>query len=147
MSRLRYQGVSDQSKAAQHRLDDAKVLLAALRRRGAMYMAGYAIECTLKAKLMRKYDQDNLLDLEDELRKRKDGSADARVFTHGLEELLMLADGMTRLRQNEGMWRTFNLANGWTPSWRYSPEPSSPEDAEDFLAAVVTLKKWIENNL
>ncbi len=51
-----FYGISEQSKAGKHRLDGARALLNAVRWRGAMYLAGYAIECQLKAKLMRMFN-------------------------------------------------------------------------------------------
>jgi hypothetical protein len=48
-----FYGISEQAKAGKHRLDDAHVLFNGARWRGAMYLAGYAIECRLKTKLMR----------------------------------------------------------------------------------------------
>ena len=39
-----FYGVSEQSKAGKHRMDDARALFDAIRWRGAMYMSGYAIE-------------------------------------------------------------------------------------------------------
>ncbi len=40
-------GVSEQEKAGKHRMQDARVLLNAGRWRGAMYLAGYSVECLL----------------------------------------------------------------------------------------------------
>ena len=53
MLRDLFYGVSEQGKAGKHRMDDARALLNAVRWRGAMYMAGYSVECLLKTKLMR----------------------------------------------------------------------------------------------
>ena len=55
-----YGGISEISKAVGHRLIDAEVLLSNRRWRASMYMAGYAVECRLKTKLMKKYDCDHL---------------------------------------------------------------------------------------
>jgi len=65
-----FQGVSEQSKAGKHRTDDSWALLNAVRWRGATYMAGYAIECLLKTKLMRMYGCRHLRELEDELQSK-----------------------------------------------------------------------------
>ena len=43
MAREHYHGISEQSKAAKHRWDDAQPLFAAERWRGAMYLAGYSV--------------------------------------------------------------------------------------------------------
>ena len=55
MTRDSFYGVSEQGKAGKHRLEDARVLLKADRWRGAMYMAGYSVECLLKTRLMRMF--------------------------------------------------------------------------------------------
>jgi len=147
MTRDWFYGVSEQAKASKHRLDDSRALLNAVRWRGAMYMAGYAIECRLKSKLMRIFDCRHLRELEEELQRRKMVPANATIFTHQLEVLLRLTQGLDRLRQNEPLWRSFNIVNRWVPAWRYSADLSSREDAEDFLDAVEQIIHWIDNNV
>lgn len=89
-----YFGISEQSKASKHRLDDARALFNAVRWRGTMYMAGYALECLLKTKLMQMYNCRNLRELEDELQRRGVLAMQATVFTHQLELLLRLTQSM-----------------------------------------------------
>lgn len=142
-----FHGISEQSKAGKHRMDDASALLTAVRWRGAMYMAGYSIECLLKTKLMRMYECRHLRELEEELQRRGVLSAQTSIFTHQLELLLRLAGGLERLRQSEEHWRLFNLVNRWVPAWRYTADLSNAEDAADFLIAVNRISQWIENNI
>ena len=58
MVRRDFQGRTDLHKAGLKRLGDAKALLrkGRARGRGAMYLAGYAVECKLKAIAMEIYD-------------------------------------------------------------------------------------------
>ena len=112
-----------------------------------MYMAGYSTECLLKAKLMQMRECSNLRDLEDELRGRNLLAEHATVFTHQLEVLLRLANGLERLRQNAALWPLFNIVNRWIPAWRYNPDLSSLEDAVDYLNAVDEIRHWIDNNV
>jgi hypothetical protein len=142
-----FYGVSEQSKAGKHRMDDARALYNAVRWRGAMYMAGYSIECLLKTKLMQKYDCRHLRELEEELQRRGILATQESVFTHQLELLLRLAHGLERLRQSEEHWRLFNMVNRWVPAWRYTADLSNPEDAADFLAAVGRVSQWIDHNI
>ena len=128
-------------------MDDAVALLNAFRWRGSMYVAGYSIECLLKTKLMRMFDCRHLRDLEEELQRREMLAAHATIFTHQLEVLLRLTNGLDRLRQNEEHWRLFNMVNRWVPAWRYAADLSNREDAEDFLDAVNRVSRWIENNV
>src|SRR5665213_1883946 len=111
MMRDLYYGVSEHGKAGKHRMDDARVLLNAAHWRGAMYMAGYSVECLLKTKLMRVFDCRHLRELEEELQRRGMLAFQATVFTHQLEVLLRLANAIERLRQNEEHWRLFAMVN------------------------------------
>lgn len=147
MARDLFIGVTEQSKSSIHRRDDAIALLQAGRWRGAMYLSGYSIECLLKAKLMRIFGCNNLVDLEAELQRRGLLADRATIFTHQLEMLLRLTNGLNRLRQNAALWPLFNLVNRWIPAWRYNPDMSNPEDAEDYLDAVDKIRHWIDNNL
>ncbi|HXT59605.1 MAG TPA: hypothetical protein VN699_13275 [Pirellulales bacterium] len=142
-----FYGVSEQGKAGKHRMDDACALMSRDRWRGAMYMAGYSIECLLKTKLMRMFECRHLRELETELQRRGVLPLQATIFTHQLEILLRLTQGMGRLRQNEPLWRLFNIVNRWVPAWRYSADLANREDAEDFLEAVEKVSHWIENNV
>lgn len=60
MSRYLYSGRTEQTKAAIKRLIDARKLQEQRRWRGAMYLAGYSVECKRKARLMEMYDLDTL---------------------------------------------------------------------------------------
>ena len=147
MTKDSHYGVTEQSKAGKHRMDDALALISAVRWRGAMYMAGYSVECLLKSKLMRMFDCRHLRELEEELQRRGILAAQATVFTHQLEVLLRLTTPIDRLRQNEENWRSFNIVNRWLPAWRYSADLSNQEDADDFIEAVKKVSHWIEHNV
>lgn len=147
MSRNLYTGITEHAKASLHRREDAQALFREQRWRGAMYLAGYSVECLLKAKLMRMYSCYNLLDLESELRRRSLLAADSTILTHQLEILLRLANGLDRLRQNAKLCPAFNLVNRWIPAWRYNPNIANSQDAEDYLNAVDHIRQCIENNL
>ena len=140
-------GVSEQRKAAKHRFDDARTLFDQNRWRGAMYLGGYSVECLLKTKLMLRHDCHNLRELEEALQDAGLLAAGTTIYTHQLELLLRLAQGMDRLRQNQSLWKLFNIANLWMPAWRYNPDLSNREDAEDFLEAVERVSHWIESNI
>ena len=56
MTRDAHFGISEQEKASVHRREDARILFEQDRLRGSMYLAGYAVECLLKARLMRIYE-------------------------------------------------------------------------------------------
>lgn len=147
MVRELFNGVTEQFKSSIHRWEDAHALLNAARWRGAMYLAGYSIECLLKAKLMRMFGCSNLVDLEEELQRRNLLAVHGTIFIHHLEVLLRLAKGTERLRQNPTLWPLFNIVNRWIPGWRYNPDLSNQNDAVDYLEAVDNLRRWIDNNI
>ena len=147
MGRHFFSGMNDQARAGKNRLFDARVLLDASRYQGAMYLAGYAVECSLKAKLMRIFQCPNLLKLESKLGDRKGIVDGASVYTHQLEILLRFTQSKPRLRQNSEKWRDFLLVNQWIPAWRYSPDLGSHKEALSFLTAVESVLHGIDVNI
>ena len=141
-----HDGIRAQASASHQRLEDAKVLLRASRWRGAMYIAGYAVECLLKTKLMQIYECQNLRELEAELQRRSILSGRSTVFTHQLEELFKLTPGYNRLQQNQNVVSLFNLVNRWTPKWRYTRQTTG-DAATFFIEAVEEVMHWISNNI
>jgi hypothetical protein len=140
-------GLSEQPRAAVHRRADAQALFEKERWRGAMYLAGYAIECTLKRKLMEKFGCRNLDELEPRLKGLNAIPGDVSLYDHRLDLYLRAAGGLDRLKNDWTAWRDYNLANRWLPSWRYNPDLSCREDSEDFLGAVDGVLGWLEGNL
>jgi HEPN domain-containing protein len=147
MSHDLYAGISEQAKASTRRLDDTRVLFNAGRWRGVMYMAGYAVECLLKAKLMQKYSCRTLHELEDELQRRGILAEHTTVFIHHLELLLRLTQPLDQLRQHRMLWPQFALVNRWIPAWRYTADMANRQDAADFLAVVAQIMQWLEHNV
>lgn len=145
MARKRHSGAADQRKASVHRFHDAEALFDKGRWRGSMYMAGYAVECRLKYKLMRRWKCFNMEELEDRLTAR---GIEQTPFTHSLQILLRLAEAMDRLRQNEPLWNRFRKdVNRWQPAWRYNPDLSSKQEAARFLETVKEMLHWVDNNI
>ena len=147
MNRNSHNGVNELAIVSRQRLADAKILLNASRWRGAMYMAGYAVECLLKTKLMQIYDCNNLGELEDLLRQRSILPAHRTVFTHQLEDLLRLTPGYSRLMRNPEMLSLFNKVNQWTPNWRYISKLTNRREATEFITSIERFIRWINNNL
>ena len=147
MNRNLHNGISDIAEASRQRLADAKALLSISRWRGAMYTAGYAVECLLKTKLMHIYDCKNLRELEDLLRQRSILPAHRTIFTHQLEDLLRLTPSYNRLMQNRDVWHMFHTVNLWTPQWRYTAKQTTRQEATRFLTAIENLIYWINHNI
>ena len=142
-----HDGISDQANASRQRLEDARVLLRASRWRGSMYIAGYAVECLLKTKLMRIYDCKNLRELDDVLQRRFILPAGSTIFTHQLETLFKLTPSYHRLQQNQNMLSLFNVVNRWAPKWRYASKQTTGDEASFFMDAVERVMHWIDNNI
>jgi HEPN domain-containing protein len=147
VGKRQFAGISEQSKAGQHRRADADALFEKQRWRGAMYLAGYAIECLIKAKLMERFKQSNLEDLETEFKRRHVIPDRSSLFDHRIELYVGASGRLDALRSDNALWRSFNIANRWIPSWRYNPDLSNRADAEDFLFAVDAMLEWIRNNV
>ncbi len=142
-----HDGISDQANASRQRLEDARVLLRASRWRGSMYIAGYAVECLLKTKLMRIYNCKNLRELDDVLQRRFILPAGSTIFTHQLETLFKLTPSYHRLQQNQNMLSLFNVVNRWAPKWRYVSKQTTGDEASFFMEAVEKATHWIDNNI
>src|ERR1017187_7773485 len=91
-----FEGVSEQAGAARERRTDALALQRQRRWRGAMYLMGDAVECTLKARLMEIHRARTLPSLERALSKpyrkviRLTGAEG-----HSIPRLVELADGLS----------------------------------------------------
>lgn len=143
MTRRRHSGISDQRKASIHRLRDAQALFEKERWRGAMYLAGYAVECRLKHVLMRAWRCFTLQELEENLTER---GISISPFTHSLHSLLKMLGAVPRMEANRRAWTAFTLVNEWQPSWRYSPALSNHRESLDFFEAVGLVIMWIDHN-
>ncbi|HEY2410860.1 MAG TPA: hypothetical protein VGI40_01380 [Pirellulaceae bacterium] len=143
MTKRRPGGITELTKASAERLTDAKSLIGARRYRGAVYIAGYAVECILKTKLMQRFNCRNLDELDDKLRKRRQIGEDRSLFTHELILLVTLLDCIDRIQADRRIRKYFSHVSQWTPHWRYTAEPINAEKATDFIQAVAGLVQWI----
>ena len=148
MSRYQHSGRTDQAKAGVKRLHDALRLQNEERWRGAMYLAGYSIECKLKARLMEMYGINTLQDLEAELERRIGGTPN--VFSHSIEVLFGLTGVRDRLLKDPKRptaLRSYHRCNTWKPAWRYDPSDGSRDECASFLAAVEEFGQFIDGNV
>lgn len=149
--RKRFHGVSEQRRAAIKRLADAKALLQVensddWRRRkgpharGAMYLAGYAVECKLKSIAMEVRGCKTLAELSRQL------NVDERdIYSHGLESLLELLPGLRHRLHDSPLRKTFfSTVSAWRPSWRYDPEDHENAAAEKFVTATEEVYHWLD---
>jgi len=113
-----------------------------------MYLAGYSIECKLKARLMEVYNLDKLEQLEDEIKQRVGYPVD--VFTHSIEVLFGLTGARDRMLgdpKRPTALRSYHRCNAWSPAWRYKPDDGSEDDCKTFMDAVEDFGKFIDHNV
>ena len=106
---------TDLQQLAENRAADARALLDAHRWSGAYYLAGYAVECALKACIAK---QTGLHDFPDKTLVQKS-------FTHNLVELLESAKLSLKLKHdtttaaNPRLGESWQVAKDWNEKARY----------------------------
>ena len=144
-TRMHSQGKTDLIKAGIHRLRDAWQLLEAGRLRGAMYLAGYAVECKLKARLLDQHKVATLAELERVLQrkiKRRIG-----LYVHHLNALGSLLVGWNRLSGFPAFQRCWSVALSWSVGWRYAREHVLAPEARAFLSSIEECLRWIDRSV
>jgi len=115
---------ADLQKLAELRIQEAKLLLDNRFHEGAYYLAGYAIECALKACIAKKTKAHDFPDLK--LAKDSyEHNLSSLLKTAGLEALLM-----AELRINRKLANNWKTVSGWSVEARY--EPFGPGDILDL---------------
>lgn len=124
----------DFQRLAAIRLREAKALLSANAPDGAYYLAGYAVECALKA-CIAKFTQRH--DFPDKVRVN-------RSYTHNLKDLIgvaLLKDALdAAMRESEFAWR-WELVIKWNEESRYREHPA--QEALDLIEAIENRKHGI----
>jgi HEPN domain-containing protein len=129
----------DLQELAEVRLKDARVLLDAGRFSGAYYVAGYVVECALKACIAKQFHEHEFPDLQ----KVK------QIYTHGYDTLVRVAglDLATELR-SEQFAANWELVKKWTEKSRY--ETCDDARARALIAAISDTEsgvlQWLRRN-
>lgn len=120
---------SDLHRLADLRLTEARTLLAAGAFEGAYYLAGYAIECALKAcvaRQIREFDFPEKRLVE-------------RSYTHNLTQLLEVSGVKIEFeeatRGNEALRVNWSVIKDWSETSRYALDVTE-QSAQDMLVAV-----------
>ncbi len=123
---------ADLKKIAQGRLKDAKVLLAADRYDGAIYLSGYVVEVALKYRICETLKWSGFPQSNNEFKSYQS------FKTHDLEVLLKLSGVEQEIKAaNFAEW---SAVTSWNPETRYNPiGQSSQPEAELMIEAVTTL--------
>jgi HEPN domain-containing protein len=119
---------ADFQRLSEEKLADAKALLRAKRYSAAYYIAGYSVECALKACIAR---QTKRYDFPDKKR-----AIDS--YSHNVEQLIGVAgvnvDLDRDVKQNERFKANWASVREWNSEVRY--ERHSRKEAEDLVGAL-----------
>jgi len=138
---------------AERRFGDARYLLDsgnAERATGAMYMAGFVVECLLKALLLERHP--NLGRPADPASlSLSDREVLRLLYSHELDDMLgylpELEKKLSNVKTKSGSsaWRGLNdLCEEWTVYARYSPKMATLDRARAYLDTVEEVKKWLK---
>jgi HEPN domain-containing protein len=108
---------TDLQKLADMRIEEAEILLKARKYAGAYYLAGYAVECGLKACLAKTV-------------KRHDYPDKQRVqqwYTHKLEDLVRFAGLKPALDADPDLSRNWGIVKDWDEQARYERKTTRAE--------------------
>ena len=126
----------DLQQLSRIRLVEAKALLRLGRYDGVYYLAGYAVECALKACIAKETKKHEFPD------KRRVNES----HTHVLADLVNLArledSHLDRLRTDKAFRDNWELVRFWSEQSRY--RRSRPEDAHALLKAADGVITWIK---
>jgi hypothetical protein len=134
---------ADFQRLANERIADARALLAARRWAAAYYLAGYAVECGLKACILRRLATAADVVFEDRRYSEK-------CWTHNLAQLLDLA-GLTAAlaadaAADPALQNYWDTVKDWNESSRYARKTKA--DAEVLFDAITDKKhgvlSWIK---
>ena len=144
---------SDLQTLTRQRLDEASTLLSLNFPDAAFYLAGYSIECALKAAVCKTLDQDNFY--KPDRSNRGNRYVQERIFrefkTHNYNDLLVLSGLSAKFELARDDEPTLYLAwieieeAAWTEQYRYQLGTKSRQDVSNFIKAVEILIVWISN--
>lgn len=125
-------------RCAFQRYEDAQILLRADHTTGAVYLAGYSIECILKALV--------LSDLAPAARTAMLHSfRGARAHEFEWLRTQYLEQGGSRFPKD--ITEAFTLVNHWSTDMRYLPRTLRAEEAVGFLSAAERIIRWVDGRL
>ena len=123
-------------RAADQRLEDAAVLLNGRRGTGAVYLAGYAVECGLKALLLSAVPARREAALMETFR----GTA-----AHDYEALRQRYFEKSGARFPPHVVRDFERVARWAVRLRYDPGTTGAGVARPFLASALRLHEFFQD--
>jgi hypothetical protein len=129
----------DFQRLADLRTREAAALLRTRNPIGSYYLAGYAIECALKACIAKQTRRHEFPAKADYVR---------RLYSHDLEDLLRLAALEDQLRSdmkaNDALARNWLVVKGWSEESRYESAGLSGKDLHSAVAGPDGVLLWIK---
>jgi len=123
---------------AELRSEEARILLGKGKLQGAYYLAGYAVECALKACIAKKTKRSEFPAKAEYIRK---------LYTHELDKLLSLAGLDAQLNKDMGANKVFeanwSTVKDWTEESRYRTSGLNGKDMYNAVAGPDGVLSWI----
>jgi len=137
---------------ANRRIDEANLLIANNYFEGAVYLAGYAVELSLKAKICELLDIPNLFDFG---HNNIQSSLIKSYKSHDFEQLILLSGLRSKLQtatsENQELLTNWSILCEWSEEKRYCKcGAETLEATQEFMNAITStengIKTWIESN-
>lgn len=115
--------------------------------RCAMYLAGYAIECLLKAYIIEYENCQSLTEAQERINNKRMSGGQEKIDRiastsagHDIYYLIGLTDLSTRPGYDPKLWGRISI---WKSTWRYEHDTTERKIAEKFLADVSQGVNWL----
>jgi HEPN domain-containing protein len=125
-------------RAAIHRFEDAELLLKESRTTGAVYLAGYTVECVLKSLVLASVPRRVREEILGEFRGGR---------AHNLEWLGALYRRHVGLAIPRQITRHLLRVASWSTDLRYATGILKQRDAEEFIDSVVAIFEWADGRM
>jgi HEPN domain-containing protein len=125
-------------RAAKQRFEDARFLLVAGRTTGAIYLAGYSVECILKALVLSILPQGQRMEMLGSFRS-------ARGHDYQWLKSRYLENGGPNL--TKGISKSFLYVNSWAVEIRYQAATAKYWDAKVFIDATEEILAWADGRM
>jgi len=125
-------------RCAIRRFEEAQVLFKAEYTTGAVYLAGYGVECILKALLLTAVPANQRATLLQSFR-------GAKAHEYDWLRSLYLEKGGARFPREIN--KHFTLVNDWSTDLRYLPRQVGTADAESLLKATEAIMQWAQERM
>ena len=120
------------------RFDDALLLLEMERTTAAVYLAGYSVECMLKALILSAIPQGQAEEILGMFRGAR---------AHDYEWLMRLYTEKGGARLSPHVIPHFARVNSWSTDMRYAPGAIAAREAKAFMDSVTELITWADGRL